>query len=101
MEIKPPDPPGGCLRLVDNVNFYHTKYKIFEKYPFGLLDVVGYWAEAEIFGGVVLFEHEGGLGVYRCRWLPMRGDVERSVALRKPLVRFETLCFLTMIIKAV
>ena len=38
------------------VNFYHTNYRRFEDYPFGLLNVVGYWAEAQIFGGVVLFE---------------------------------------------
>lgn len=74
VEIKPPWLPGGHSRLFDRtdeffVNFYHTNYRLFEKYPFGLLDVVGYWAEAEIFGGVVLFEHEGSSGVYRCRWL--------------------------------
>ena len=58
--IKPPEPEGGHSRLFHNtddfyVNFYHTNYKLFEEYPFGLLNVVGYWAEAEIFGGVVLF----------------------------------------------
>lgn len=40
------------------VNFYHTNYKRFEDYPFGLLNVVGYWAEAQLFGGVILFERE-------------------------------------------
>ena len=72
MELNPPEPPGGhSLRFhrTDGyyVEFYHTNYKLFENYPFHLLNVVGYWAEAEIFGGVVLFEHEGALGVYRCR----------------------------------
>lgn len=37
------------------VDFYHASYKDFERYPFGLLNVVGYWAESEIFGGVLLF----------------------------------------------
>ena len=72
MDINPPEPQGGYLRLFDRtdafyVNFYHTNYRLFWNYPFGLLDVVGYWAEAEIFGGVVLFEHEGDLSVHRCR----------------------------------
>ncbi|KAF6230551.1 hypothetical protein HO133_004895 [Letharia lupina] len=38
------------------VDFYHTKYKEFERYPFGLLNVVGYWAETQLFGGVLLFD---------------------------------------------
>lgn len=37
------------------VDFYHTGYQRFEKFPFGLLNVVGYWAETQIFGGVLLF----------------------------------------------
>ncbi len=40
------------------VNFYHTDYLGYEDYPFGLLNVVGYWAEAELFGGVILFERK-------------------------------------------
>ena len=65
MEIKPPEPPEGSHILFFRtdgfyVNFYHTDYQHFERYPFGLLNVVGYWAEAEIFGGVLLFEHEEG-----------------------------------------
>ena len=38
------------------VQFYHRWYKNHEIYPPGLLNVVGYWAETQIFGGVVLFE---------------------------------------------
>ena len=58
----PPEPREGHFwqfRATDNfyVDFYHTNYQLFEKYPFGLLNVVGYWAEVELFGGVVLFEH--------------------------------------------
>ena len=57
----PPEPPAGHFwqfRRTDHfyVDFYHTNYRRFEDFPFGLLNVVGYWAEAELFGGVVLFE---------------------------------------------
>lgn len=59
--IMPPEPREGHywqFRRTDHfyVDFYHTNYRRFENYPFGLLNVVGYWAETEIFGGVVLFE---------------------------------------------
>ncbi|KAK2811323.1 hypothetical protein FQN50_002199 [Emmonsiellopsis sp. PD_5] len=33
-------------------------YSVYIQYPYGRADVVGYWAETQIFGGVVLFEHE-------------------------------------------
>ena len=36
--------------------FMHKNYKDFEQYPNGVADIVGYWAEAQIFGGVVLFD---------------------------------------------
>ncbi|KAI0145631.1 hypothetical protein GGR57DRAFT_480146 [Xylariaceae sp. FL1272] len=36
--------------------FYHDSYCDHEQYPRAVPDVVGYWAEAKIFGGVVLFE---------------------------------------------
>ncbi|CAF9935560.1 MAG: hypothetical protein ALECFALPRED_006476 [Alectoria fallacina] len=68
--IKPPEPPQGHywqFRLTDHfyVDFYHTNYQRFKPFPFGLLNVVGYWAEAELFGGVVLFERaESGSEVH-------------------------------------
>ena len=31
----------------------------YHKYPFGLLDMIGYWMETQIFGGVILVEHDG------------------------------------------
>lgn len=34
----------------------HKNYRDFEQYPNGVADIVGYWAEAQIFGGVVLFD---------------------------------------------
>ena len=36
--------------------FYHTSYQDFDRYPNGIADVVGYWAEAKIFGGVMVFD---------------------------------------------
>lgn len=69
MDVNPPEPPGGHLPQFHHtdgyyVNFYHTEYKRFEDFPFGLLNVVGYWAETELFGGVVLSERsEGSSGV--------------------------------------
>ncbi|KAF4438872.1 hypothetical protein F53441_12693 [Fusarium austroafricanum] len=36
--------------------FYHPWYKSYERYPHGIADMVGYWAEARIIGGVVLFD---------------------------------------------
>jgi hypothetical protein len=40
------------------VNLYHKLYLGYSFYPYGLLDVVGYWTETQIFGGVVLFGHD-------------------------------------------
>lgn len=36
--------------------FYHRSYLAHDQYPNGLADIVGYWAEAKIFGGAVLFD---------------------------------------------
>ncbi|KAH6649497.1 hypothetical protein F5144DRAFT_588200 [Chaetomium tenue] len=36
--------------------FHHEWYKDHEQYPRGVADMVGYWAEARILGGVVLFD---------------------------------------------
>ncbi|KAK7698341.1 hypothetical protein SLS64_012589 [Diaporthe eres] len=36
--------------------FWNGKYVDSSRYPNGLADVVGYWAETQIFGGVVLFD---------------------------------------------
>ncbi|KAN0106808.1 hypothetical protein V8E51_009684 [Hyaloscypha variabilis] len=37
-------------------DFYHTEYLAWEQYPEGVADMVGYWAEFELFGGVVVFD---------------------------------------------
>ena len=62
-DVKPAAPPEGHrwqFRNTDRfcVNFYHSQYMKLDNYPFGLLNVVRYCAETEIFGGVVLFEHD-------------------------------------------
>lgn len=36
--------------------FLHRNYQDFKQYPNEVADIVGYWAEAQIFGGVVLFD---------------------------------------------
>ncbi|RAQ73506.1 hypothetical protein COH20_005048 [Aspergillus flavus] len=36
--------------------FYHSDYLDYDQYPLGVPDVVGYWAEKQVFGGVVLFD---------------------------------------------
>ncbi|KAM0417276.1 hypothetical protein ACHAPT_012717 [Fusarium lateritium] len=36
--------------------FFHMSYVFPEQYPRGVADVVGYWAEGQIFGGVVVFD---------------------------------------------
>ena len=48
----------GRFRGFPGIEFYfdfHPDYVHFKDYPRGLLDVVGYWAEAQVFGGVLLF----------------------------------------------
>ena len=34
----------------------HLEYKDHDQYPQGVGDMVGYWAEIQVFGGVVLFD---------------------------------------------
>jgi hypothetical protein len=38
------------------IDFMHEDYYAWEQYPNGPADVVGYWAEYHLFGGVVLFD---------------------------------------------
>ncbi|PGH07921.1 hypothetical protein AJ79_06129 [Helicocarpus griseus UAMH5409] len=35
---------------------FHPYYQNWEQYPHGIADIVGYWAEYRLFGGVVLFD---------------------------------------------
>ena len=65
-------PPGGYLVAFHRTGrFYvdfHDCYTEFKDYPFGLLDVVGYWAETQVFGGVLLFDR-GDSGSEVCWYL--------------------------------
>ena len=45
-------------------DFMHEDYLDLQQYPKGVADVVGYWAEYHLFGGVVLFDRgDSGTGV--------------------------------------
>lgn len=45
-------------------HFMHDEYYHYEQYPQEVADVVGYWAEYHLFGGVVLFDRgESGTDV--------------------------------------
>lgn len=44
--------PDGKLTSL----FYQDQYRDHNQYPQGAADMVGYWAESQIFGGVVLFD---------------------------------------------
>ena len=48
------------------VDLYHKNFKDYQRYPNGLATVVGYWAETQILGGVILFERGSGLAVLHC-----------------------------------
>ncbi|KAK2768653.1 hypothetical protein FQN54_000509 [Arachnomyces sp. PD_36] len=56
-------------------DFAHPKYLNYRAYPRGLADLVGYWAEMRIFGGVVVFEHGNPPGERQAVWLhlPFKG----------------------------
>jgi hypothetical protein len=43
-------------RTYPSTLFCHEWYRDYDQYPEGIADCVGYWAEARIFGGVVLFD---------------------------------------------
>jgi hypothetical protein len=52
-------------------DFMHEDYYYFQQYPKGVPDVVGYWAEYHIFGGVVLFDRgESGTDVSNVPFKP-------------------------------
>ncbi|KAI0005225.1 hypothetical protein F4779DRAFT_621142 [Xylariaceae sp. FL0662B] len=52
----PEDQPYAARLLPPATTFFHWHYQASHQYPHGIADVVGYWAEAKIFGGVVVFD---------------------------------------------
>lgn len=58
--------PKQLLAVLEGrpTNFMHEDYYDLQQYPKGVADVVGYWAEYHLFGGVVLFDRgESGTDV--------------------------------------
>ncbi|PNP75267.1 hypothetical protein FNYG_11410 [Fusarium nygamai] len=45
-----------CPNGPEPTMFFHPWYLSHERYPNGIADIVGYWAESRILGGVVLFD---------------------------------------------
>lgn len=45
---------------------YHDDYLDHDLYPMGVADVVAYWAETHLFGGVVVFDHGESDTEVRC-----------------------------------
>jgi hypothetical protein len=53
--------------------FLHAAYDAFDQYPRGVADMVGYWAESRLFGGVVIFDRgEDEIGVRILDLIPPR-----------------------------
>ncbi|KAG8159655.1 hypothetical protein KVR01_010292 [Diaporthe batatas] len=44
------------VNLPPHTWFWHGEYTNSDEYPNGVADIVGYWAETQIFGGVVVFD---------------------------------------------
>ncbi|KAL2022630.1 hypothetical protein VTK56DRAFT_4974 [Thermocarpiscus australiensis] len=53
--------------------FYHNDYLYDDQYPNGIADIVGYWAEAKKFGGVVVFDR--GESGSECREVFLHGSL--------------------------
>lgn len=48
--------PSGNPYPPKPTDFFRPEYQDLDQYPQGVADMVGYWAEFEIFGGAVLFD---------------------------------------------
>ncbi|KAI1905597.1 hypothetical protein LOZ39_006816 [Ophidiomyces ophidiicola] len=59
--IMPPPPPLKALPA----ELFHHSYDFWQEYPNGIADIVGYWAEYRLFGGVVLLDR-GEIG-HECK----------------------------------
>ncbi|POS70092.1 hypothetical protein DHEL01_v211516 [Diaporthe helianthi] len=81
-----PDGPPPTL-------FYHTYYFDHEQYPDGAADMVGYWAESRILGGVIVFDRKRELATNAVFIHPDRDEVtyricELTGEQKTSLVRF-------------
>ena len=59
LDDHPPTEEGVDIRGLSRIPLdvdSHPDYVHFKNYPRGVPDVVGYWAEAQVFGGVLLFD---------------------------------------------
>ncbi len=54
--VEPPDAPGLGFNSPNVTPFNHHGYLDHDIYPEGIADVVGYWAEDRILGGVTVFD---------------------------------------------
>ena len=52
--------------------FSHAPYIAHDQYPDGIADIVGYWAEARIFGGTVVFDRGVTESEVRLHTVPKR-----------------------------
>ncbi|WEW61300.1 hypothetical protein PRK78_006790 [Emydomyces testavorans] len=75
-------------------DFRHPKYNRFYLYPHGPMELVGYWMEKRLFGGVVVFEHGNPPGEPGAPWIhfPYEGIMQMS---DKQLDAFTQLAFTT------
>lgn len=56
LETLPEDDLMGRKQLPPPTLFWTGAYMDWSRYPNGLADMAGYWAEIQLFGGVVLFD---------------------------------------------
>lgn len=82
--------PNGPLPTL----FHHPWYVDHEQYPHGVADIVGYWADGRIFGGVVLSDRRVSESedVY---WHPDRQNVTYKIFKLLPEQKQALLNFLT------
>lgn len=67
----PPPPPRKALPA----ELYHSSYGFWQQYPNGIADIVGYWVEYRLFGGVVLFDRgETGFEVRSPSYISLAGS---------------------------
>ncbi|KAK2809035.1 hypothetical protein FQN50_004088 [Emmonsiellopsis sp. PD_5] len=73
----PPKPRSHPLLQPPQPNItelFHDAYEDYDQYPNGIADIVGYWAEYRLFGGVVLFDRgESGLECKSAFIHPIKG----------------------------